>query len=237
MYKYETHLHTLPVSKCAKEDVRTNLLFYKEKGYDGVFITNHFIDGNINYEPQYVGYGLDRNIDVETYYKMLDFYFADYEEALKLSKEIGIKVFLGVEISYRSTDFLVFGLDKEWYVSHPEILEMNRATELDFMRSEGALIIQAHPFRRPKPGNGGYIRVFVDQVDGLEVINACNSDSDNSMARIYAQTYGLLMTAGSDNHRAGGAASLAGVTSDVPINSVEDFIKLLKSGNISIFKD
>ena len=48
IYRYETHLHTSPVSKCGKVSVRENLEFYKELGYDGVFITNHFLDGNLN---------------------------------------------------------------------------------------------------------------------------------------------------------------------------------------------
>lgn len=48
MYKYETHLHTFPVSRCAVAGVRETLQFYKEMSYDGVFITNHFLDGNIN---------------------------------------------------------------------------------------------------------------------------------------------------------------------------------------------
>ena len=48
MYRYETHLHTSPVSKCARAGVRESLLFYKRLGYDGVFITNHFLDGNVN---------------------------------------------------------------------------------------------------------------------------------------------------------------------------------------------
>ena len=42
MYKYETHLHTSPVSVCARVEVRETLEFYKSLGYDGVFITNHF---------------------------------------------------------------------------------------------------------------------------------------------------------------------------------------------------
>ena len=48
MYKYETHLHTYPVSKCASAGVRESLEYYKKLGYDGVFITNHFLDGYIN---------------------------------------------------------------------------------------------------------------------------------------------------------------------------------------------
>ena len=50
-YLYETHLHTSPVSRCGRGDVEENLLYYKEQGYDGVFITNHFIDGNMHREP------------------------------------------------------------------------------------------------------------------------------------------------------------------------------------------
>ena len=52
MYKYETHLHTFPVSRCAKADIKESLDFYKKLGYDGVFITNHFLDGNINIEKE-----------------------------------------------------------------------------------------------------------------------------------------------------------------------------------------
>ena len=82
MYRYETHLHTYPVSKCAKASVRENLEFYKDLGYDGVFITNHFLDGNINIERE------------KSYEEKINFYFSDYEEGVKLSKEIGIKVLL-----------------------------------------------------------------------------------------------------------------------------------------------
>ena len=63
MYRYETHLHTYPVSKCAKADVRDSLEFYKELVYDGVFITNHFLDGNIN---------IDREL---TYEEKIEFFF------------------------------------------------------------------------------------------------------------------------------------------------------------------
>ena len=92
MYRYETHLHTSPVSRCARASVRETLEFYKSLGYDGVFITNHFLDGNIN---------IDYN---RPYEERINFYFADYEEGVKLSKEIGIKVFCGVELSYLSNE-------------------------------------------------------------------------------------------------------------------------------------
>ena len=46
MYYYETHLHTLPVSRCAKVNVRENLKFYKEIGYDGALTIEREISGD-----------------------------------------------------------------------------------------------------------------------------------------------------------------------------------------------
>ena len=37
-YLYETHLHTYPGSRCAKVGARENLEFYKEQGYDIIYI-------------------------------------------------------------------------------------------------------------------------------------------------------------------------------------------------------
>ena len=77
-YIYETHLHTSPVSKCGRFSVRDNLLFYKRMGYAGVFITNHFLDGN---------FGGDRSLSYE---EQIEFYFSEVDEAKRLGEEIGI---------------------------------------------------------------------------------------------------------------------------------------------------
>lgn len=222
MYKYETHLHTSPVSKCATASVRETLEFYKELGYDGVFITNHFLDGNIN-------------IDTETPYKeKVEFYFSDYEEGLRLSKEIGIKVFCGVESSYKGTDFLIYGLDKEWYLKNPQIMEMKKSELLEFFMESGALVIQAHPYREASYIN--HIRLFPRQVHGVEVINrgGCG-DLQNEMAKIYAEKYELLEFAGSDNHVGREKKFLAGVCSDKPIMSERQFVEAVKNGEMKVF--
>lgn len=169
MYRYETHLHTSPVSKCGKASVRESLAFYKEIGYDGVFITNHFIDGNIN---------IDSTVP---YQEKIDFYFSDFEEGLKLEKEIGIRVFMGVEMSYKGTDFLIYGLDKEWFLAHPEIMDMKKSEELEYLMNSGALVIQAHPYREASYID--HIRLFPRQVYGVEVINACRNELENKMAK------------------------------------------------------
>lgn len=221
MFKYETHLHTRPVSACARKTVRENLEFYKRAGYDGVFITNHFLDGNIN-----IRYSL-------SYKESVEFFFSDYEEALILSREIGIKVFPGVEISYKGTDFLIYGLDKEWYLKHPEIMDMKKSDELKLFKEHGAFVVQAHPFR--EAGYIDHIRLFPDSVDGIEVINACRTDKENKMADIYADCYGFFKTAGTDNHFGGDIPRLAGMESECEINSVHDFIKAVKNNKMKLF--
>jgi predicted metal-dependent phosphoesterase TrpH len=221
MYRYETHMHTLPVSRCARYNVRENLEFYKSLGYDGIFITNHFLDGNIN---------IDKSLPYE---EKVKFYFSDYHEALALSDEIGIKIFLGVEISYRGTDFLIYGLDEEWYLSHPEIMDMKKSEELPYLASHGALVVQAHPYRQDR--HIDHIRLFPHCIEGVETINACRTELENRMADIFADSYGFVKTAGSDNHIASRLKHLAGMESETPLVNEADFIKRVRNSEMKLF--
>lgn len=222
MYRYETHLHTYPVSRCAKRTVRENLEYYKGLGYDGVFVTNHFLDGNINIER-------DR-----PFAEKLDFYCSDYEQAKLLSEEIGIRVFFGVEMSYKGTDFLVYGLDKAWYAAHPEIIGMERSAILSLLKENGALVVQAHPYREANYID--HIRLFPRHVHGIEIVNASRPDFENDMAAYYAQSYGLIPFAGSDNHRAEGQTHLAGVQFETPIRDEADFVARVLAREAEIFR-
>jgi len=232
MFKYETHCHTSPVSKCGKASVRDTVCFYKQLGYDGVFITNHFLDGNINPEV----HGL-------SYRDQIDYYFSDFEKGEEIGSEIGIKVFPGVELSYKGTDFLIYGLEKEWYYSHLEILDMDKTDELAYMMEEGAFVIQAHPYREAHYID--HIRLFPRSVHGVEVINSSQSDQANAMAELYADQYGLLRTAGSDNHWGSGVfeklrekgyrSEISGICCETEIISVKDYINGIRNGTAKIF--
>ncbi len=223
MYLYETHLHTSGVSKCARANVEENIRFYKSLGYRGIFITNHFIDGNIRLSE-----------DGLCYADKINFYFSDYEQGLRLGKELGIDVFCGVEISYRGTDFLIYGLDKQWFLEHPEICDMKKSDELALIAESGALIIQAHPFREASYID--HIRLFPRRVHGVETYNACRTDFENEMAGVYAKNYGLLEFAGSDNHIGSRLAALGGMSSDRPIRDEADFVALVKGGMMTPFR-
>jgi hypothetical protein len=221
MYRYETHLHTFPVSRCGKAGVRETLEFYHALGYDGVFITNHFLDGNINIEKE------------KSYEEKIAFYFSDFEQAVPMGKELGIRVFCGVELSYGGTDFLIYGLDKGWYLAHPEIMTMPKRDELAFMMEQGALVMQAHPFREASYID--HIRLFPRHIHGVEIINANRKAEENNLAAIYAKHYNLIEFAGTDNHKAANQQKLAGVSFEEPINSVEDFIAKVKANKLGIF--
>ena len=222
MYRYETHLHTYPVSRCAKHTVREALEFYKSLGYEGVFITNHFLDGTVN---------VSRDLPWE---ERLKFYFSDYEEGCRIGEELGISVFFGVEMTYRGTDFLVYGLTPQWFLEHPEIKDMKKSEELPYLMAQGALVVQAHPYREAEYID--HIRLFPRCVQGVEIYNACRSDFENELARQYAENYGLIPFAGTDNHGAGKQILLAGMQSESPIWDEADFARRVLDGKMSIFR-
>ena len=220
-YLYETHLHTYPVSKCAKVSVRDVVEFYKAQGYEGIFITNHFIDGNIN---------IDGSLP---YDERIGFFFSDYEEGVRIGKEVGLSVFCGIEMSYGGTDFLVYGLDKEWFLAHPEFEAMDKRAQLTMAAEHGALVIQAHPFR--EASYIACIRLFPRHVHGVEIYNGCRTDFENKMAKEYAENYGLLPFAGSDNHSGAKQKTFGGMRADTPIVDEADFVARVKSGEMALF--
>lgn len=211
MYRYETHLHTFPVSKCAKATVREQLNFYRNEGFDGVFITNHFLDGNVN---------VDKTLP---YARQLEFYLSDYFEAKKLEEEMGLSVFFGVELSQQRTDFLVYGLDPDWYRRHPEVAVMEKSDLLPYLMEAGALVIHAHPFR---VGKGiKVLRLYPWAVHGAEVFNACRTDHENEMAALFVKHYDLIPFAGSDIHAPARMTNLGGMETDSPLIDEKDFVR------------
>ena len=218
-YRYETHLHTSPASRCARVSVREALEFYRKLDYAGVFITNHYTDPSRYAEAGHA--------------ERMDFFFADWEEGVRLGRELGLSVFCGVELTYGGSDFLIYGLDREWYLAHPELEEMKHRDKLCLMAESGALIVHAHPFREAKYID--HIRLFPRNVDGVEVINASRTAFENRMAREYADNYELRHFAGSDNHHGAAQKRLAGVELFEPIRDERDFAERIRNGAYTCF--
>lgn len=222
MYLYETHLHTAPVSRCAKASVRETLEFYKKQEYAGVFITNHFLDGNVNVTA-----------DI-SYAEKLAFFFSDYYEGVQVGKEIDLPVFLGLEMSYKGTDFLVYGVGEEWFLERPTFLELSKRDQLTLLAEAGALIIQAHPYREASYID--HIRLFPRHVHGVETYNANRTDFENHMAEMYAKAYELLPFAGSDNHLGPAQKAFGGIQFETPLVDEQDFIERVKAGKAVLFR-
>ena len=232
VYRYETHCHTAPVSQCANASAEDTVRFYKQIGYDGIFITNHFLDGNICPDARAMHYA-----------DQIEFYFSDYEKAAAYGEKIGIKVFPGVELSYKGTDFLVYGLEKEWYRTHPEIMAMRKSEELPYLMNAGAFVVQAHPYREAYYID--HIRLFPRCVHAVEVTNSGQAWEANAITDVYAEQYGLLKTCGSDNHwgsevfaklrEKGYRPAIAGMAGETAVSSVQDYIAQVRGGMMRMF--
>ena len=107
-----------------------------------------------------------------------------------------------------------------------------RAEQLQEVHRAGGAVIQAHPFR---------IRNYMDLIrvcelfaDGVEVANVGNDQLDDARAYLYAEQKGLLMTAGSDNHKSPPKA-VFGIELDKRLESIDDYVRIiLQRGKIGL---
>ncbi len=221
-YKYETHSHTSQTSKCSRISGADLARFYHSLGYTGLFVTDHFFNGNT-----LVPHNLPWQERVEWLEK-------GYLEAKAVGDAIGLDVFFAWEYSVQGNDFLIYGLDRDWLLDHPEQMEWKSREYMARVREDGGTVIHAHPFR--EAGYIDHIRLLPRDSDGVEILNASMSEDVNRRAAWYAESYGLCISAGSDNH-VGKREKLAGVYLPERIASPQDFCRLIKEGNAEIFLD
>lgn len=221
-YVYETHLHTSNGSACGNNTAQEMVNACKKAGYTGIIVTDHFYGGNTC-----ISKDLPWEEWVEQYYEC-------YEAAKEEGDRIGLQVFFGWEQSFEGNDFLVYGLDKEWLLAHPEIKDAFVDKQYEMVHKDGGIVIHAHPFREE-----WYVketRLFPEYVDGVETSNAAHivnkALEDGSVpfddkARAYAKKYNFPETGGSDIHSvdlfAGGMAFKRKLT------DIHDFTKAVLS--------
>ena len=223
MYRYETHLHTVEGSACGFTPGAQYPAIYKERGYDGIFITDHFFHGNTR--PS-------RELPWNEY---VDAYMKGYEEAKKAGDEIGFKVFFGIEENFEGDEYLIYGVDREFLYAHPTIPHWTREEMIKWVHEAGGAVMQAHPFR-----DRDYIKkihLYPEDIEGIEGINTANTANDNLAALCYALHFGLMIQAGSDTHHTHMINDMnGGILYDTPIESEDDFAKrLLKHERPKIF--
>lgn len=186
-HKWETHLHTSEGSACAHSPGAAMARAHKAAGYEGVIVTDHFFNGNCAVSA-----------DLPWVERVARF-CTGYENTRAEGERIGLSVLFGFEFSFHGTDFLTYGIDRDFLLAHPGMDAWEPADFFAAVHRAGGLISHAHPFRQ-----AFYIkeiRLYPEGVDAVEVENASHEDPlSNRQALAYARKHGLLMTAGSDTH-------------------------------------
>ena len=93
-YKTELHAHTKPVSRCSDIDAKRLVEIYKEKGYDSIVLTNHFIV----------------QLQGKTVEEKIKWYLEDYYKCVEAGKVLGLNIILGAELRFteNNNDYLIF---------------------------------------------------------------------------------------------------------------------------------
>lgn len=213
LYRYDTHVHTAEVSKCAKSSGREVAEAYHARGYDGIIITDHFFNGNTT---------VPRDLP---WRERVELFTAGYRAAKEYGDKVGMQVLFAWEDSSEGNDFLTYGLDENWLADHPFIDRLPLVDYLKYVRLAGGTVVHAHPFRQDYyiP----MIRLLPDLVDAVEVLNGHRTDEVNRRAKWYADSYGLPGTAGSDNHDVANGFAEAGVLLDERLTDTAHYARLV----------
>ncbi|MHB1455196.1 MAG: PHP domain-containing protein [Saccharofermentanales bacterium] len=181
----ETHLHTKEVSGCAVIPAGEIPRLYKDAGFGALIVTDHYNKWTLD--------NLSKDADEQT-----ALWLEGYHIVKRTGDEIGLKVFLGMELTLTDTpgDYLIYGIEEEFLYKYPRLFEHNFHEIHEIAVREELLLYQAHPFRgEPDPA-------VIKYLDGVEVCNGNprhNSRNDKAMA--FADKNALLKIAGSDFHQ------------------------------------
>lgn len=185
MIKLEMHCHVMPSSHCAKADAEIIIKRYKEAGFNGICITNHFA------KKHFVNY--NGNTDKEK----IDYYFSIFDNFKKLAEENGFKVFLGAEVSCATLEeYILFGFDRELLYDNKLLFEMDQKELFAFAEKHGLFMYQPHPFRdRVKVlGDPNYLH-------GAELFNGhYHHINSNEKAQEFCEKNNLVGLVGNDFH-------------------------------------
>lgn len=222
MYKIETHLHTTYISYCGWLGAPALVKAYAAAGYSAIAVTDHY---NRDTFP-YIG------MDLSAPGSKTAAFLEGVRRMRYEADRYGILIYEGAELRFDGSenDYLLFGFRPELLADPESVMRMGLEAFSQKCRAEGAVLIQAHPFRpkcTPAPAH---------LLDGVEVLNLNpRHDSRNACARAYAEEHGLVMTAGSDCHRPGDEGT-SGILSETLPQDSHAFAALLRSRTFSLIE-
>ena len=217
LYRYETHCHANLCSRCAHSTPEEMVRAYKNAGFAGLVLTDHFIHGYTN---------VNQNLPWED---RMYCYFNAYLQAKAEGDKLNFDVIFGIEHAHGGgQEVLVYGIDLDFLLSHPEIETASLEEFSALVHAAGGILIQAHPYRY----GGWEVPVRLDLVDGIEVYNAGNESQKNRMALQKAEERPCILTAGADSHAAWEErVGTTGIALPYRISSGQDLVEALKKGD------
>lgn len=219
-FLYETHMHTSESSKCGQSSAAQQVRAYKKRGYSGIIITDHFINGHCTC-PRHL-----------PWHEKMRHSISGYTAAKKEGDKCGLDVFLGWEFYHKGLEFLTYGLGLDFLLAHPDIDKKAPAEYSSIVRENGGYIAQAHPYRTSSyiinPGP-----VDPSLLDGIEVFNASEYKEHNRKAFEFAKKHGLPMQAGSDSHSTH-VEYPSGIAMQKKAESIHDIIAAITSHQVEL---
>lgn len=215
-YRYDTHVHTSETSPCGKVAAKDAVRMYKEAGYQGIIITDHFFSGFF------------AKLWFKKWEEKVDRFLEGYRKASEEGEKQGLDVIQAIEIKFNESpnDYLVYGADESFLKEHKELYKLGLKRFRELIKGKNILIFQAHPFRPLlKPANPSLL-------DGVEVYNGNpRHDSRNTLAYDFAKTHGLAMLSGSDFHQPQDLAR-GGIVVSERITTPTAFVDAIKNDKI-----
>ena len=225
MTRFELHTHTSECDRDAHLSARELVRLYKEAGYDGMVVTDHYIE-------RFYTLWFPEDVKGLTHEQQVTRWLRGFRTARDEGEKIGFTVLPGAEVRFDGfpNDYLLYGLHEEFFYTVPRLNELKNAQELIALMPEGVCVVQAHPFRDD---------MVVAQPDGLFGIETFNGGTEkfrNSLAKQFAEHYGLPATSGSDIHDMTRLAK-GGIETPHEIKTPEDLVKVLRSGEYTLIEN
>lgn len=211
------HVHTSEVSTCAVLKAEEVMKKYSLAGYNGLVLTDHMNQRTF------------KDLSLTDWHDLVDYYLRGYR-IMKSIKIPDFTVLLGMEITFNDylNDYLVYGLEEDFLYNNSNLMEIDIREFRKLADKNNLMIFQAHPFRVDTVITEPYL------LDGIEVYNGNSShNSNNDIADLWAEKYGLRKISGSDFHHFWGMAP-GGVKFEDEIKNNNDLIQALKHNRFKL---
>lgn len=221
-YLTELHCHTFEVSDCGTVTSDKIADKYADAGYSSLTVTNHLSRFTFNGKNQKYSGG-------DSWEEKIEF-FMNGVEVMKQASKGRFNVLWGIELRLNTdeNDYLVYGVTKDFLLSHPELLDLKAKDASELLHKNGLLLFQAHPFRNSMKMTNPAL------LDGIEGYNGHpGQDSRNDIAIIWAKRFGLKLLSGTDFHHDHHTPT-GGIITSYPITTNEELLQTLKDGTYTL---